>query len=1822
MAIVHLDFTEAISYCTKFSCSCPLGNNLWNITCVPLCPTGYYLNATNCFVDTTSSLSLFHLEFFRYWDFADEKIGNFSLKSNSSILNGTSIFPIFTKDRGFYFRKATQITSQVSWLLAPSFTVRFIFKVFNEGVIFKIHDFEGIYVDINIEKQKLCISLMLTEIKMINNVTGQTQESGGVAGEPYTPVYNNSIEKHCSEVSYNKWTIITIFTLQTTDSISIKTIQRTEKKEESRLFVQNKDFLAQKNDLKYTLGDTALGFSGFLYEIILDNFAVSIYNQAYKFVDCDFGLFYDYSENVCSYCSESLRNKAMSFIETLNITLSEYLAENYSDLALCTKKESFCYSSDCLNCSGFSYKSCSTCKIDPLEISNTSNTTNSSTQPEVTNCNFNFFSTSNCSSNLELIVNKSICAYKSSFDSQSNSSNPVFSLKFDSFDNLYSDLFQSGTKSSKFDQLKRSDLDPYPVKGRGIYFSGYSYLESVQNISLNFEFTISLWAWPANSTLVSNLWFSNNLEIMSDGVGKFCFFDGISKYCESSYANVIMCSNWLFISFSIIYNQTTQTSSVSRIIDSKIESLLSIPSHIFLNEPSKVLIGKGIDYYIGFIYELHIWNELYDPQLYYNSFCLGPVEYRASDYGKDYFYNNITKKYELCELNCTQGCVEWGRCSLCREADCSECSNFKSDCSIFQSSTCLDGLNLTEKKHCCYELCKECKGSRVFDCISCDDSHFLTDGVCFEKCPIGYLEKERSCLKNRSKSLDVIFDFPSTYFTDNISSITFGEIGSAFSTFNESDPIPSMKRGLYFNKHSYIHSDKFILPFSFMISLFIKVIEPGNIFKKTDFQLSFNTEGIQAVMNDYYFYQNTTIWNEWVRLVIGLNTTSNITTQMFINLKGLTLDLFNKDIWFIDKFDSLILGGESSFTGFIYRLVIYSSGYLSSLSDSLLISCVSSDQNDCLSMCKFTEFQNLSDCSNCSNCKYGCHTDEHCNPCLSDHCLNCDSFNGSCLECDSPDYILHEGKCACAARKYLNKTDCLDCDYNCLECEKDAKNCTNCGTFSKIVNNSCSCIEGFVEDKNENYTYFNCKCPNNSILNETDNKSCICNFGHVKINNLCQKCHERCETCFGIEYFQCLTCINVVESGICKEDCSLGYKNNMGKCEKISMPQGIFKLKFDELKLPDEDQISGIGVKYSGKRKLAASPPNPIFLRGIYFDGLSTYVKFPSPSVNFSILSSSFFLSFWLNPLKPENFLLYQIFKKEKFLSLSFSSEKIVVTLNAGGNQKAFTSESNIILNKWNSLSLSVDFYTKITASFILNNDQRLTTADSIYPYEDNVGSTFYIGTNNFNFFLGFLYSFTIFNEIPSLSLIESQVTLCAESYSTSCITSCNITSYFDFDYNLCLSCDEKCKNGCRSNDSCTQCFNSHCKICESFYSNCSECEVGFELLEIGCIKCDSLHYYDKRSKKCKLCEEGTFIVEGKCIECELDEYFDSLSQMCKKCQSFCTKCYSEFNCSSCIKNAYLGADLLCYCYKGYDPKNNCSYIQTFFMASMKISSENIIKIQFSEVPIVELNRTSINVILDSSSVDFLFYVISRSEYIIEPKLPEKIHEGTKIIINIIESIISVNNSILSNNELKSVLYPKDISNMRNLIGQAKALAQLGVYSGLSAAIGTGVTSFDPTSFFSFLSTAEMYYPISLFDLDLPEDLCTFLASLRVQSMIPNAFSYWISKDDGSKLPEKFIKLGFKSNLLLVNIGVNLGIGIIFLILMIFIKIISYNFKMKPFVKKIKQMFEYGIFLKFWVQSYLEFLLGAIITIKYNNFANPLENFDFFLGIVVIVRHI
>ena len=98
--------------------------------------------------------------------------------------------------------------------------------------------------------------------------------------------------------------------------------------------------------------------------------------------------------------------------------------------------------------------------------------------------------------------------------------------------------------------------------------------------------------------------------------------------------------------------------------------------------------------------------------------------------------------------------------------------------------------------------------------------------------------------------------------------------------------------------------------------------------------------------------------------------------------------------------------------------------------------------------------------------------------------------------------------------------------------------------------------------------------------------------------------------------------------------------------------------------------------------------------------------------------------------------------------------------------------------------------------------------------------------------------------------------------------------------------------------------------------------------------------------------------------------------------------------------------------------------------------------------------------------------------------------------------------------------------------------------------------------------------------------------------------------------------MGFKSCLMLINTGVNLSIGIVFVIFMIGLKILSKFEKIKPVIKNLKKKFEYGVFIRYWVQSYLELVLGAFITLKYNNLGSSLEILDWAIGLITMVNYI
>ena len=100
----------------------------------------------------------------------------------------------------------------------------------------------------------------------------------------------------------------------------------------------------------------------------------------------------------------------------------------------------------------------------------------------------------------------------------------------------------------------------------------------------------------------------------------------------------------------------------------------------------------------------------------------------------------------------------------------------------------------------------------------------------------------------------------------------------------------------------------------------------------------------------------------------------------------------------------------------------------------------------------------------------------------------------------------------------------------------------------------------------------------------------------------------------------------------------------------------------------------------------------------------------------------------------------------------------------------------------------------------------------------------------------------------------------------------------------------------------------------------------------------------------------------------------------------------------------------------------------------------------------------------------------------------------------------------------------------------------------------------------------------------------------------------------------KYSKFGYSTNLILVNIGVHLTMLTITLSIFLAVNLLALKPWFKSKLKPIIDIFKYGAFLRFWVQTYFEFSVASTLCLQYYSFENNSEMATFFICVFIIVK--
>ncbi|CAD8173047.1 unnamed protein product [Paramecium pentaurelia] len=172
------------------------------------------------------------------------------------------------------------------------------------------------------------------------------------------------------------------------------------------------------------------------------------------------------------------------------------------------------------------------------------------------------------------------------------------------------------------------------------------------------------------------------------------------------------------------------------------------------------------------------------------------------------------------------------------------------------------------------------------------------------------------------------------------------------------------------------------------------------------------------------------------------------------------------------------------------------------------------------------------------------------------YCMTCDAQQ-SCLSCLS-GYFYYNQKCyqTCPDGYFgdsINK-QCSQCKQNCRICQ-DADNCTYC--YNHYTNNGQQ--DYFLFDNQcvaicpINYNYFLFECTQNiTPIQIIQNVAEYCYDDpntYLDINqNLCIKCEQSCQTCFGPYRTQCRDCINLSANRMCVDQCGQQTYQSGNEC--------------------------------------------------------------------------------------------------------------------------------------------------------------------------------------------------------------------------------------------------------------------------------------------------------------------------------------------------------------------------------------------------------------------------------------------------------------------------------------------------------------------------------------------------------------------------------------------------------------------------------------------------------------------------------------------------
>lgn len=417
--------------------------------------------------------------------------------------------------------------------------------------------------------------------------------------------------------------------------------------------------------------------------------------------------------------------------------------------------------------------------------------------------------------------------------------------------------------------------------------------------------------------------------------------------------------------------------------------------------------------------------------------------------------------------------------------------------------------------------------------------------------------------------------------------------------------------------------------------------------------------------------------------------------------------------------------------------------------------------------------------------------------------------------------------------------------------------------------------------------------------------------------------------------------------------------------------------------------------------------------------------------------------------------------------------------------------------------------------------------------------------------------------------------------------------------------------------------------FCIECYPNCAECNGSTDK---DCISCKGELNFDSKNK-CNLCPDGTYLSESTCKNCYLGcstcssyKYCLSCSESrkvpdsngvcqvvcnigeikiddwCFACPKLCGICSDKITCTECVDNSEIVEDL-CTCIKGFKEENG-TCIDDYFYATLTVTlidNSNKVIIEYSATPVNSLALHDYNISVNGTTPSSIeFYAKSLEKHSFKLLFDEKVSEGNPINITIIPiPLYSTLNSKLHTSVLQGTLFEYSPINSDPMITAVTEQSTAASQSAVSSSIGAALIS-NPAAAWAILNTIQFvtYFPLN--SNSLTPGIRAFCMGIGDYNLLPNAMEYIFSPNSTSSPYKEASDYGVTSSVFWINIGPNISVFLAILAIWPFIFFISKLKIGKIAVKSAKFLgnYKYSIFLRFWIQTYLDVGVYSLIQLK------------------------